>query len=199
MQLLVCGALVRIPLENRIAIVGNAASLKEHSYGEDIDRHLAVVRMNNAFPMPEMNCHIGKKTYLAVIVPQSCFRKNIVAYFNRALEEFAVRFVLWTGPISLFKPEYKEVFKKVKLFFNPFRTSLVRAIPTPTTGIATIYWFIRQGLINLDIYGFDFFKSGEWQNTHKTNGKVSGPHKPSVEKAWFLEQLEKYPSIHWYN
>lgn len=159
------------PLSQDICIVGNATSLLEKNYGNMIDQHTSVVRLNKGFPQKKESQ--GKKTTL---VGTSCpiswlsFRW----YFGKCP-------LMWMSPSQEYFPKWVTKQKNFSRYPKERWEALSQRLggKRPSTGAMMIDYICN--VINPDhlrIYGFDF-KSSDTLFKKKQN---LGPH------DWVAEQ-----------
>lgn len=132
----------------RVAVVGNARSLANAGYGEQIDRADIVIRFNAA-PILSVQSHGLRTDWLATGI-------DVPANFVR---DRGVSLVLW-----MFKkrrmPAWMFSFDHVHLFCWSKLVELEREIGSrPTTGYMIIDLLRQSSCQSADLYGFDFFAS----------------------------------------
>lgn len=177
-------------INKSIAIVGNAESLLGTNFGDEIDSHDIIIRFNNGY--------IKNKT------AQGC--KTHVWASSLYIEEDElqkifpdIKFVIWMTPkLSLIKTYSKTFFKKVSIY--PFLDwyMLYRKIKQrPTSGLMLIDYLVKNVKYkNIDIYGFDFFKTNSFYNQVNLEIlKSNTPHNFNQEENYVKELMRNNPNI----
>lgn len=129
-----------------IAIVGNAKSLFDKKYGEEIDSHDFIIRFNRGFfAKPESQ---GTKTTLLLLACNLTYQE---------IKSYGAKFVV----------------NRSKNYFNPTgytlsndeRMELKRKLGSqPSTGFMAIDICLNFGAKHIDLYGFDWEKTPTWYN-----------------------------------
>ncbi|WFF41111.1 hypothetical protein EVC62_06120 [Salinicola endophyticus] len=154
-----------------VAIVGNAQHPQPQHFGEEIDRHDVVIRINSAPGLGETGrgCRI---TWLATSIPPSLS--------SEVMED--LDFVIWMSNKRR-KLSYP-LWTSGKLAFYPasHNYELRKALSArPSTGIMLIDFLLRSEAKKITVYGFDFFQSFSLSG-HENPGSI--PHDFTAEKAW---------------
>lgn len=178
--------------DKSVALVGNSHKVKGGSYS--VDKHDVVVRMNRAWAMPdEMKKSVGSRLD---VLAASIEQENI----DYLVDKYPV--VLWMTPKhrDLFSPKATE-----ELFFYPLEwwQELYNVLgANPSTG-CMVFDVIRRYIGNghVTLYGFDFFKSGNWYQKKRLSHKLMGflgvsvganPHSGQQEEVFICSSLPKH-------
>lgn len=144
-----------------VALVGNAQSLFDFSFGKEIDDHDIVVRLNGAtYELPKLDAakSHGSRTDVWGMWSSIDYIKQI-PYFNGKTIH------LWKfspAPVTyVAAPQIKAVGKKV-----------------PSCGLLMLDLLARSGAKHIDMYGFDWKKT----KTFTAESMHIGPHDFVVEK-----------------
>lgn len=167
----------------KVAIVGSASYMREKNYGQSIDDHDLVVRINRGCEIVKSNEeHIGSRTDILY----SCLiEKSENAGFwnaNMFVNDYKLKYLCTTpessmAGISNFTSlhqmvdhrKYLDLSKKMpcRIVDASFFTKIAKEISCrPTTGYIAIYDILRYQPEKLSIHGFDFFYSG-WYGNYK--------------------------------
>ena len=136
-------------LSGRVALVGNARSLGERGYGDEIDGADLVVRINRA-PMPAPASHGARTDVLALAV-------GIEA---EALAVLDPKLTLWMSHKRKRLPWH--VARRTGFALPPlqdFDRLRAQLGAPPTTGLLMIDLLSRSPALQVVLYGFDFFSS----------------------------------------
>ncbi|WP_119300054.1 glycosyltransferase family 29 protein [Dongia deserti] len=153
-----------------IAIVGNASSLIGHSFGELIDEHEIVVRMNLGFP----------------INPRAQGRRFDLWCFShyRVLCQVPEGFV---APRSVWmSPKFRENQAGIDCHFYPqscWRTLYKRLGARPSVGAMTIDLVAQAQPRAVTVVGFDFKRTG----TYYLRDNHIGPHDFQAEARHIMD------------
>lgn len=166
-----------------VAIVGNAESVLNKSFGSDIDNHDIVIRINKGFPSKN-NKALGTKTtilFLACTLLSSELRQ-----FNA---QFTVRRSKLCHNICNFNCSSEDRTRLVQEGNNIRKLENKKS--QPSTGFIAINFVLSTEYRNLDLYGFDFFKTQTYYNPkdYKTlhNGRKEEEKILEYEKCQLLK------------
>ncbi|HWA47895.1 MAG TPA: glycosyltransferase family 29 protein [Dongiaceae bacterium] len=157
--------------DRSVAIVGNATSLLAHAWGDIIDEHDVVVRMNRGIPVD----------------PRAQGRKFDVCCFSTlrdhgaVLRQAAPTFAVWMSP--KFREEYDG---SIDVCFYPlqFWQALHDKLNArPSVGAMTVDLVSRSAARAVTVIGFDFKRSG----TFYAAGQHIGPHDYAAESRYVLD------------
>ena len=164
-----------------VALVGNARSLSERTYGDEIDSHDIVIRINRA-PMVSSLTHGCKTTWLALATSMS--KENYhelhsnkliwMSHKRKRIRSWMVGESFYLCPMNIYN----------------YTKSLTGS--QPSTGFMIFYWLCRTSFRSLDLYGFDFFKSLSLSGS-RTAHQV--PHDFKAEEKWFEQIMSMDSSI----
>jgi hypothetical protein len=178
--------------ENKtIAVVGNAESIFEKNFGNDIDSHDIVVRFNKGYIKNENSQ--GRKTD---IWASSLYIDEI--NLKKIFPD--IKYVIWLSPkLSLIKKYSFKFFRKMTIYPLYKWYSLYNKIARnrPTSGAMLLDYLIKSTKYKkIDIYGFDFFKTNTFYNELKLEQlKSKTPHNFFDEKQYILSLIENYPDV----
>ena len=167
-----------IVYQKKIALIGNASSIFDYENGRKIDECDVVVRMNAGFiKKPDSQ---GKRTDILAL--------SLALKVGDIINEFDPRLVIWaTSKRKLMPQEYKNI-KNFKLVLHPllvwFKLRFKLNARTSTGAILANYLANYCNPKNIELYGFDFFKTKTFYNKKQH----IGPHNPSKEEI-FLKNL----------
>lgn len=192
----------QLELSKNIAIVGNAGSLLNASYGNLIDSHESVIRFNNA-DVTDYIKSTGRKTTNLVI--------NCHVYWNSDLR--GEGFSEWKSSSEVFK-KYKDVsilyvntnpadkgrgpvpknmpfYIMQKKYFDDCQHTPYRLPKIPTVGFATICCLVKSGF-KPDIFGFTVDKNSKWDHyfEDRPEPSISHSHENEIECLLDMEKRE---------
>ena len=159
----------------RVAIVGNAASLLQHSHGALIDQHDLVVRMNLGFPVnPAAQGHRFDLW---------CFSHH------RVLRQAPPGFV---APTSVWmSPKFREqADRAIACCFYPmsyWRALRAQLGARPSVGVMTIDLVSRGKPREVTIIGFDFNRSKSFYETRT----LPSPHDFAAEERYVTDLIAR--------
>ncbi|PLS20055.1 glycosyltransferase family 29 protein [Neptunicoccus cionae] len=158
-----------------VAIVGNARSLSDQSFGPDIDRCDLVIRMHAA-PLPQAESHGTRTSWLALGMPVP----------QEIIDERKPDRLLW---MAKKRKRLRARFANAKGFYLHPKTEWDRMADElkapPTTGIMLIDLVARSEASEIHLFGFDFFTSLSLSG-RRTAAQV--PHDFTAEKH-FVQKL----------
>ncbi len=165
-------------VENKtVALVGNATSLSETTYGAAIDGHDLVIRCNRT-PITSAASHGGRTDWIAtsIDIPEQL-----------AIERGA-KVILWMSPrLKRLRPwlyQWPNVFMNSKTSHRKL-TKLLGG--RPSTGAMVIDLLSRSNCSKVDLYGFDFFASGSLSGFRTLS---TTPHDFGSEEVWVQQLLD---------
>ncbi|XP_067387718.1 CMP-N-acetylneuraminate-beta-galactosamide-alpha-2,3-sialyltransferase 1 [Emydura macquarii macquarii] len=164
----------------RCAVVGNSGNLKQSQYGQDIDDHDFVFRMNRA-PTAGFESDVGSKTTHHFVYPES-FRDlaenvNMIVIPFKTLDLRWIVSALTTGTINF---TYAPVPRKIKvkkdkiLVYHPVFIKYVydhwlqHHGRYPSTGILSTIFALHL-CDEVDVYGFGADSYGNWHHYWENN------------------------------
>lgn len=145
----------------RVAIIGNAASLIGSGYGQEIEAHDVIVRINMAWPRETVTKDIGFSTHIWVTGGGDA----TCPWTKEIQQKFKSQFTLGIQQHYSFNPELENLIPlPYSEIVYPLRDKLmILGGKSPSTGCITIEYFkILDGFKELNIYGFDFYKTDDW-------------------------------------
>lgn len=143
-----------------VSVVGNAQSLINQKFGQEIDQADVVVRINRGgWRYPEFKNQMGSK--LDVWCMQN-IRQN-KAHFGRAQTKGAHKMQMDTIDIS---PQFIELADAV--FSKEDRGALdINLTKKSSTGLRVLYYISKQNPLKVSVYGFDWKKTYSWHEKRK--------------------------------
>lgn len=143
-----------------VAIVGNAASLIEQSYGKEIDQAQVVVRINRGgYRFVEFQRQMGSR--LDVWCMQNV-RQN-KSFFDKPHTRNVRKIQMDTVDVS---PQFIEMADLV--FSQEDRKNLETNLPKKaSTGLRVLYYISKQNPAKVSVYGFDWKKTYSWHERRK--------------------------------
>lgn len=173
-----------------IAIVGNAESLMDKTFANEIDSHDIVIRINKGVLLTSdmMNKSHGKKCDIYTVSGVGCVDVNLHTTTMPKLSYWMTTYKREDAPEKYhFFPE--EMWNKLQEDLRTESDFEVR----PSTGLMTIYMIINATkYANLDIYGFDFWQTKTFYNATRKWAKA---HTPSLEKVLVEKILQENTNI----
>ena len=173
--------------DKSVSIVGNASSLLEYSYGQEIDDHDVVVRINRgAFYEKDFVDSLGSKFNVWCIQNALGQRKRLYDKSIRYIKKIQMD----TLEVSEKRLHLVDEVYKTK-FYNElvFKANLEKK---PSTGLKVIDYVLRTEPKLISLYGFDFKKSSTWYDTRTV---ISLPHDFDGEKKYVEGLLEKHKNM----
>lgn len=164
----------------RCAVVGNSGNLRQSQYGQDIDAHDFVLRMNRA-PTAGFESDVGSKTTHHFVYPES-FRDlaenvTMIVIPFKTLDLRWIVSALTTGTINF---TYAPVPRKIKvkrdkiLVYHPVFIKYVydhwlqHHGRYPSTGILSVIFALHL-CDEVDVYGFGADSNGNWHHYWENN------------------------------
>jgi len=172
-----------------VALVGNAMSLFDMKYGEEIDSHDVVVRLNKAAMLinrfDAKNSH-GKRTDVWIFWSTREYHKHFDKLPN-VLKMHAGHQFRNNGTIKLIDFVYPmDLYEPLKKVAGPKKN--------PTTGFITIDYILNCNPKSLSVYGFDWKKTPTHTDPDMKKEKYC-PHDYDVEKAYCMEHVFTRPNV----
>lgn len=161
----------------KVAIVGPAKYMENSNYGEEIDSHDIVVRINRGIESIEFyKKDIGSKTdvYYSCLIERAQqtgildpvdikFKygiRHVVAPPDSNIKGISSS-TRYHSMVDLSKVKKIEKYTPVTIVDHEFHTDLARKVECkPNTGFLAIYDILRMNPISLSIYGFSFYLDG---------------------------------------
>ena len=173
-----------------VALVGNAMSLFDREYGEEIDAHDVVVRLNKAAMLYERmdaeKSH-GRRTDVWFFWNTSEYKEKFASHptVKKVHAGHQARFSVNTKladfvyPMS---PNYEVLKTKAGKHNNP------------TTGLIAIDWIVSCEPKTLDIYGFDWKETPTFTDPKRVRDKAC-PHDYPTEKNYIFTEILTLPNV----
>lgn len=173
----------------KIAIIGNSSRILNNNYGNIIDNHDIVVRINHApkFIHKYPNSVGTKTTIMSYGISRLDLAKEISNTCNPLYNLFLIRCngeIKDYSPYRHFKNPFHgniEQYKKIKSNFGAFK---------PSTGVVTINFFIENiNFSKLNLFGFDFFKSSSSIKRNEFGSYIYKDHSADLEQIYINSVL----------
>lgn len=160
-----------------VALVGNAVSLREKTYGTAIDANDIVIRCNRA-PIITTRSHGARTDWIAtsIDIPEDVPRER------------GARLILWMSPKLKRLPSW--LFRWPQVFMNTKAGNQRLADQLgsrPSTGAMVIDLLVRSNCRSVELYGFDFFSGLSLSGVHT---RETTPHDFGSEEVWVQQLLE---------
>lgn len=161
-----------------VAIIGNAMSLFDKSYGDEIDSHDVVVRLNKAamlYDRMDVAKSHGRKTDVWIFWNTSEYKGHFPKHpkVKKMHAGHQARFDANTKLVDFVYPMIPN-YTKLKLKAGQHNN--------PTTGLIALDWIIHCNPKSVDIYGFDWKETPTYYATHKSTANLS--HDYTKEKQY---------------
>ena len=144
--------------DKRIAIVGPAQSYEGSGYGKEIDAHDIVCRVNMTyFPDQGFQKDYGSRGDILVAVLNETNRE-VLALTTEYWKDYR-----WVISVQNRTEGFRNInINSIPLYVLPraWVMNLKLFLNQPNTGIAAIVFLLENDIKELNIYGFDFYKSG---------------------------------------
>lgn len=157
-----------------VAIVGNAKSLFDYKFGKEIDSHDVVIRMNLGYRIINPESQGTKTTILTVA---DTFKMDLI---EQEKPDFKILGFICSWLVKYRRPRINGR----KYFIYPKKEhdnlELKMGARRPTSGAQMIWMTLLSGAKQIDVYGFDFFKTYNFyeERTHAV------PHNFDTEEDW---------------
>ncbi|MFD1794711.1 hypothetical protein FQV27_06495 [Paracoccus aurantiacus] len=165
-----------------VALVGNARALANSTYGNEIDAHDIVVRINLA-PMPYSESHGARTDWLGLATRLRRADRNRIgparilwmSHKRKRLDHASAHSAgFYLHPLADYEALEQEIGAQ------------------PTTGAMLISLLLKSDLARLDLYGFDFFASKSLSGSRSAE---QVPHDFPAEAAWVARLIEADPRL----
>ena len=138
-----------------VAVVGNASSILDQGFGEEIDSHDVVIRFNKGFPSKD----VGFKTHILFLA--TTLSREELANFRAVYTVKRSRFSGNRCDFNISPPD------RVALAQEPNEFLKKTAIATrsqASTGFIAVDFCLSTDCKKIDLYGFDFFRTPTYYN-----------------------------------
>jgi len=173
--------------DKRIILVGNSNSLLSRNYGELIDSHDCVVRMNLGLVDPEKPNVFGRKTHIwASGLSIHWKQKQGYSFFHDKCKYILLlsAHVNYNQLSFMLENGYTDSIENYIELVERFQSK-------PSTGAMTINFLMNSinNFSSLSLVGFDFFKTKTWYNPddkyvpHNSNGNEEKFIKNHIESG----------------
>jgi hypothetical protein len=160
-----------------VAIIGNAKSLFNKSYGSEIDSHDVVIRINKGIEVCSQRTNIethGIKVdiwcfnlYKSLEVFDNSMKSKIPQTYKRLQMNYALPNTKFDSSIS------QDAINEIKDLFTPKKV---------TTGFRILHYMTKFNPKSVDVYGFDWKETPTFYIKHKSFADVD--HDYSKEKQY---------------
>jgi len=157
-----------------IALVGNAESLFDKTFGETIDQHNLVVKINAGATLDKPLSH-GARCDLAVF--------SIPMQFDSIVKDIDTTKIVHASDKDR-DTEYNKSYYKIPLQSN-LEIRTVARVERPSCGLMTLWWLLKHNPSRIDLYGFDWKATPTWytKNWYKQPEK----HNYDLEQKYILK------------
>ncbi len=163
-----------------VAIVGNAQSLLSHSYGDEIDAHDVVIRINKGFVVNPVAQ--GTRTDIATVTPEMTE--------DEIDQRFSPKMILFLIP-KLRHLRMKRPHNLRKLAFYPLRYWMAdrnHIGRRPSSGYMMVSYLLRLGVAReITLYGFDFGKTATYYNPEGYKTPHNFAREGEIIQGWEAE------------
>ena len=156
--------------DKSVAIVGNAQSLFNKSYGSEIDSHDVIIRMNRAAML--YTAFDAELTHGSRTDAWCMWRHKEYEHVKIKLPQFVAQmawFIEHPLDSSVHVVENEPLLERL-LPFNP------------STGLMVLDWVSKFSTKNVSVYGFDWKATPTFTNTQEDTREVIGIHDFTKEK-----------------
>ena len=166
-----------------VSVVGNARSLFDKTYGQEIDDHDVVLRMNKAavlYTRKDAYISHGSKTDIWVFWNTAEYKsmfKNIPSHVKKMHAGHQGRTPNNLHLVDFVYPDhglYRELKRKAGRHNNP------------TTGLITLDYISNCEPVHVDVYGFDWKETATFTDPEKKRERIC-PHDYETEKAYCMK------------
>lgn len=182
-RILLLGSPRRPPLPPGSAVVGNAASEVGSRNGVAIDNHETVARFNNFKITEDYRSDYGEETSVWITSLYRDIEDRDSSLFDRILV-----------PLPYFSRGYQYRFRErpggvIHVIPEALFRDLTTLVQRPSTGLSLLFWLYQThgSLDNIDLFGFDFFRSRHYFPSEAVNNQ----HKGEVEENLIQRMIEK--------
>ncbi|XP_015263703.1 PREDICTED: CMP-N-acetylneuraminate-beta-galactosamide-alpha-2,3-sialyltransferase 2-like [Gekko japonicus] len=182
------------------SVVGNSGNLRGSKYGEKIDSHNFVLRMNKA-PTAGFEEDVGAKTTHHFMYPESAV--NLHPGVHLVLVPFKPLDLKWLAS-ALSSGDIQHTYKRVKQFIKADKSKVLILNPAflkyiqekwtknhgkyPSTGLIALIFAIHT-CTRVSVFGFGADNSGNWHHYWEENRDAGAFHKTGVHNAVFEQRL----------
>jgi hypothetical protein len=175
--------------DKSVALVGNAMSLFDMNYGEEIDLHDVVVRLNKAAMLInkfDSEATHGKRTDVWFFWSAQEYHRHFDKHSD-ILKIHAGHQYRNNGTIKLVDFVYPdELYNELK--------KKAGSRQNPTTGLIAIDYILHCEPKSLSVYGFDWKKTPT-QTDPERKAEKKCPHNYDVEEAYCMEHVFTRPNV----
>lgn len=147
----------------RVAVVGNSQRLFEQSFGEAIDAHDVVIRINRCTTLLAPGKHtVSHGNRMDIWTTWRLDEYENEPWFNQARCRWQAAF--WYGS----RDPMVQYYNLPSLLDLIDRTQL----QNPSTGLMVLDWVSQQNPASVNVYGFDWKRTPTWTDS----GRIHDPH-----------------------
>jgi len=191
-----------------IALVGSGGSVLDHEYGELIESHDIVLRINRGVPYKEFQKHVGKRTD---VWSYGCgARDDLRRKAYDGMPDMKYSMYPWFG--NSWVPDYLRKLETNIILPERFsRTAMKHCGGNPaTTGADTLHFLITgTEYKEISIFGIDCYKTGYWfqsvdnsidisSSNSKALNRTKQEHKVDFEEKFIEKLVASNANIVWY-
>ncbi|KAK9404657.1 CMP-N-acetylneuraminate-beta-galactosamide- alpha-2-3-sialyltransferase 2-like [Crotalus adamanteus] len=182
------------------AVVGNSGRLRGSKYGEKIDSHKFVMRMNTA-QVTGFEEDVGTRTTHHFMYPESAV--NLHSNVHLVLVPFKPLDLKWLAS-ALSTGDIQQTYKRVKRFIKADKSKILIIHPVflkyiqdkwtrhhgkyPSTGLVTLIFAIHT-CTQVSVFGFGADSNGNWHHYWEDNRYAGAFRKSGVHDGPFELQL----------
>nr|XP_056701180.1 CMP-N-acetylneuraminate-beta-galactosamide-alpha-2,3-sialyltransferase 2-like [Euleptes europaea] len=182
------------------SVVGNSGNLRNSKYGEKIDSHDFVLRMNKA-PTAGFEEDVGAKTTHRFMYPESAV--DLHPGVHLVLVPFKPLDLRWLAS-ALSSGDIQHTYKRVKRFIKADKNKVLILNPAflkyiqdkwtknhgkyPSTGLIALI-FATHTCKQVSVFGFGADSNGSWHHFWEENHNAGAFHKTGVHNGVFEQRL----------
>ena len=168
-----------------INVVGNAHSLFEKNYGEQIDS-LPTIRFNYLENLVKEK-QGSRWDYMATSDPKMINKWNQA----KSIPFHTLIFTIWAEKEKRHIAGNKYKNADVYRVPDPVWRKLSESTPRPSTGLSVIHMLDCFKIERVNIYGFDFKKTHSYYNSQAIDTNQSSMHNYDMEEKFVMDIIDK--------
>lgn len=161
--------------DKSVAIIGNSNSIFNGNYGDTIDSHDIIIRINRGHEIESPKSQGSKTDILSISIPIP----------EKLVTPIMPELVIWATNKIGNMPKYNNIVM-VRNSDSAWKKLFDQIGSRPSTGLITINLFANyMNCKNISLFGFDFFKTKTFYHTDR---RIKMPHDGKSEEA-FVRKL----------